>query len=105
MFEIFEKIILAGVGFATMTKEKAENIVDSLIAKGQIKAKDKKAMVNRLLKHTRKLDKDIEARMKKISLDVVRGSQKQIDSINKKLHALSSQISKPKKKTAKKKKK
>jgi len=40
MFEILEKIILAGVGLATMSKEKAEKLVDAMIQKGKIRAKD-----------------------------------------------------------------
>ncbi len=104
MFEILEKLILVGVGFASLTKEKAEKIVDALIAKGQIKAKDKKAMLNKLLKYTQKLDKDIENKMRQVSLNVVKGSQKQIDALNKKLAKLNKDISDTKK-TAKKNKK
>ena len=102
MFEILEKIILAGAGFASLTKEKAEKIVDTLIAKGQVKAKDKKAVLNKLLKHTRQLDKNIEKKMKDVSSSVVKGTQKQIDAINKKMAELSREIKRPKNKTSKK---
>ncbi len=104
MFEILEKFVLAGVGFASLTKEKAEKIVDTLIAKGQIKAKDKKAMLSRLLKHTKKLDKDIENKMKQVSLNVVKSSQKQIDALNKKLDKLKKDINITKKNAVKKRK-
>jgi polyhydroxyalkanoate synthesis regulator phasin len=100
MFEILEKFILAGAGFATLTKEKAEKIVDALIAKGQIKAKDKKAMLNHILKNTHKLDKDIENKMRQVSLDVVKNSQKQIDVLQKKLTQLTKDISSAKQKSA-----
>ncbi|MBU4304931.1 MAG: hypothetical protein KJ893_04835 [Candidatus Omnitrophica bacterium] len=85
MFELLEKLILAGVGLAMLTKEKAEKIIDSLVDKGQIKAKDKKAMLNRLLKGTEKLDKDLENKVREVSLNVVKNSQKQIDALHKKL--------------------
>ncbi|MBU1086009.1 MAG: hypothetical protein KKD05_00645 [Candidatus Omnitrophica bacterium] len=104
MFEILEKLVLAGVGFASLTKEKAEKIVDALIAKGQVKAKDKKAMLSRLLKHTQKLDKDIENKMRQVSLNVVKSSQKQIDALNRKLAQLNKDISSVKQKSGKKKK-
>ncbi|MBU1045369.1 MAG: hypothetical protein KJ915_13350 [Candidatus Omnitrophica bacterium] len=103
MFEILEKLILAGVGFASLTKEKAEKIVDALIAKGEVKAKDKKAILNRLLKHTQKLDKDLENKMRQVSLNVVKNSQKQIDALNKKLAQLNKSMSSSKKSDKKKK--
>ena len=103
MFEVLEKLILAGVGFASLTKEKAEKIIDALIAQGQIKTKDKKAMLNRLLKHTRKLDKDIENKIKQVSLSVVKSSQKQIDALNKKLVKLNKDIGNAKKNSKKRK--
>jgi len=98
MFEILEKLILAGVGFANLTKEKAENLVDTLIKKGQIKAKDKKAVLNKLLKGTHQLDKDIENKMKQVSLSVVKNSQKQIDALNNKLTQLTKKLETEKKK-------
>ena len=113
MFEMLEKIVLAGVGLANLTKEKAEKLVDTLIKKGQIKAKDKKAVLNKLLRGTKKLDKDLERKMRQISEGVLAGSQKQIDALNKKLTKLSkaleserkkNEISKPKKITKAKKK-
>lgn len=97
MFEILEKIILAGVGLANMTKEKAEHLVDTLIAKGQLKAKDKKAVLSRILKQTKQLDKELEDKIKTISVGIVKNSQKQIDGLNKKLAGLAKEL-----KTAKK---
>ena len=101
MFELLEKIILAGVGLANLTKEKAEKLVDTLIKKGQIKAKDKKAVLNKLLQGTEKLDKELERKMKQVSLSVVRNSQKQIDALNKKLVHLSKALEVEKKKNKK----
>lgn len=85
MFEILEKIILAGVGLASLTKEKAEELVDALIKKGQVKAGDRKTVLNRLLKGTKKFDKQLEKKMKQVSSKMVSGSQKQIDMLKKKL--------------------
>ncbi|MDD5747426.1 MAG: hypothetical protein PHO30_09230 [Candidatus Omnitrophica bacterium] len=109
MLELLEKVILAGVGLANLTKEKAEAIVDSLIAKGQIEAKDKKAVLHRLLKGTAELDRQLEDRIKDVSLSVVKNSYKQIDVLNKKLAKLAKDLEAAKKKStgtqAKKKKK
>ncbi|MBU1045370.1 MAG: hypothetical protein KJ915_13355 [Candidatus Omnitrophica bacterium] len=99
MFELIEKIILAGVGLANLTKEKAESLVDMLIKKGQIQAKDKKAVLSRLLKSTKQLDSDLENKMKQVSISVVKNSQKQIDALNKKLAQLAKSLEVEKKKT------
>ncbi|MCG2712601.1 MAG: hypothetical protein L6416_09820 [Candidatus Omnitrophica bacterium] len=85
MFEILGKIVLAGVGLANLTKEKAEKLVDALIKKGQIQAEDKKAVLSRLLQGTKKLDKDLEKKMKQISAGILDQSQKQINALNNKL--------------------
>ncbi|MBI4845822.1 MAG: hypothetical protein HY810_05045 [Candidatus Omnitrophica bacterium] len=93
MLEILEKIILAGVGLANLTKEKAEALVEILVEKGQVKAKDKKAVLSKLLKGTEQLDKQLEKKIKDISLNVVQGSQKQIDILNKKLEIMAKNLS------------
>ena len=98
MFEILGKIVLAGVGLANLTKEKAEKLVDTLIKKGQIRAKDKKAVLNKLLQGTKKLDKDLEKKMKQISEGILSKSQKQIDGLNKKLAKLSKALEAEKRK-------
>ena len=72
--------------------------MELLITKGQIKAKDKKAVLNRLLKGTKKLDQELEKKIKNISLNVVKNSQKQIDNLNKKLVILSEALEREKKK-------
>ena len=92
MFEVLEKIILAGVGLASMTKEKAEKLVDVLIEKGKIKAKDRKAVLGRLLEGTKKLDKELEKKMKQVSSKMLRGSQKQIGMLKKKLAKLAKDL-------------
>ncbi|MBU1086010.1 MAG: hypothetical protein KKD05_00650 [Candidatus Omnitrophica bacterium] len=99
MFELIEKIILAGVGLANLTREKAESLVDALIKKGQIQAKDKKAVLSRLLKSTEQLDRDLEKKMKQVSLSVVKNSQKQIDALNNKLAQLAKALESEKKKS------
>jgi len=96
MLQILEKIILAGSGLVSLTKEKAEKLVDSLVEKGQLKSKDKKAMVAKLLKATKDIDKNIEAKMKNIALSVVKKSHKQIESLDKKMAKLEKELLKHK---------
>ena len=108
MLEIFEKIILAGAGLMSMTRDKAEQLVDTLVEKGQVEAKDRHAMLSRLLKGTEKLDKELEKKMQAVALNVVKNSEKQIDALHKKIAQLSGEMQKVKKagtKTGRKKQK
>ena len=97
MLELFEKIILAGAGLVSMTRDKAEQLVDTLIEKGQVEAKDRHAMLSRLLKGTEKLDKELEKKMQAVALNVVKNSEKQIDALHKKIAQLSGEMQKVKK--------
>ncbi len=105
MLEILEKIILAGVGLVSMTKEKAEELVDTLIKKGQVKARDRNAILSKLLKGTKKFDKDLEKKMKQISSNIMSSSQKQIDIMKNKLAKVANDLHFEKKKGKIKKKK
>lgn len=105
MFETLEKIILAGVGLVSMSKEKAEELVDMLIKKGEIKAKDRKAVLGKLLKNTKKFDRDLEKKMKKTTDQLMRSSQKQIDVLKKKIAKVAKDLHLEKKKSKIKKKK
>ncbi|RKY36955.1 MAG: hypothetical protein DRP78_02385 [Candidatus Omnitrophota bacterium] len=98
MLELFEKMILAGAGLATLTREKAEKVVDTLVEKGQLKSKDKKALVSKLLKGTKDFEKDLENKMKGVAFNVVKNSEKQIDILHKKLEKLAKELEVEKKK-------
>jgi len=97
MLELFEKIILAGSGLITMTKEKAEQLVDAMIAKGQLHAKDKKTMINRLIMGTQQFDKEMDRRIRDTSLGVVKNTEKQIDALHRKVAKLAGELEKAKK--------
>ncbi|MCM8813252.1 MAG: hypothetical protein NC924_04870 [Candidatus Omnitrophica bacterium] len=106
MLEIVEKLILAGVGLANMTKEKADKLADTLISKGQLQAKDKNAAVSKILDATRKVDKQLEEKMRDIALGVMKGTEKvmsgtekQIDQLHKKIAKLSADLEAERKKT------
>jgi len=105
LFEILEKIILAGVGLATMSKEKAEKLVDAMIQKGKIRAKDKKAAVSRILKSTKQLDNGLKKKMKKISAEKLKKYHKQINILKKKIATVSDKLNKKKLKIKKRKSK
>ena len=70
--EEFKKIILAGVGAAAVTAEKAEQVVNYCVEKGELTVEQGK-VVNEELKHSvkQKVDATKEKFKKKTSLDDV----------------------------------
>ena len=59
MFDLFKKTVLMGLGAMTITKEKAENLVDELIKKGEL-AKDKRSKaIQDLLEKANEQEKEI----------------------------------------------
>ena len=53
MFDILKKTYLAGLGLALLTKEKTEELVDDLIAKGEVAEKDRSKVTEDLLKRAK----------------------------------------------------
>jgi len=72
---ILKSTVLAGIGFASLTKQKAEELVDTLIKAGELNHSDKKTAVMELLERaeteatevTTKLSAQIEEGLRKIS--------------------------------------
>jgi len=60
MFETLDKILLAGLGAASMTREKAEKIFDEYVARGQAERGSKSGFVKELMTHAEKARKDLE---------------------------------------------
>jgi len=92
VFEILEKIILAGAGLVSLTKEKAEAIVDAMIAKGQVKAKDRIAVLGKILRSTKRFDKEFDKKMKKVSSEITKEYEKQIAILKGKMAKLAKDL-------------
>ncbi len=60
MEEIIEKIILAGLGAISITREKAEKIVQDLVQKGEIAKEEQPEFVKKLLERSKLTRKEIE---------------------------------------------
>ena len=50
MSELIKKILLASVGAVSLTKEKAENLLEDLVKRGEIAREDKTSLLNEILK-------------------------------------------------------
>ncbi|MEN8128496.1 MAG: phasin family protein [Planctomycetota bacterium] len=60
MFETLDKIMLAGLGAMSMTKEKAESIFDEYVEKGKARKEQRAGFVQDLVDHAEKAKGDLE---------------------------------------------
>ena len=95
---ILKNTVLAGIGFASLTKKKAEELVDSLIKTGELSKSEKKKAVLELLSKaessakeaTSKVTGEIDKAMKKIT--VVKS--KDMEALTKKVDKLARSVTK-----------
>lgn len=99
---ILRNTVLAGIGFAELTRKKAEQLIDSLIKTGELSKSEKKKAVLELLSKaekgtkevTSKLSQEVEKGFKKISM----ARKTDIDALSKKVDKLARAIAKIEKK-------
>lgn len=73
MFKAIDKLMLAGFGALSMTKEKAEKIFDDYVSRGEIEKDKKKGFVKDIMESADKTREDLE---KMISDEVEEASKK-----------------------------
>jgi polyhydroxyalkanoate synthesis regulator phasin len=89
MSDIIKKVFLAGLGAATLTREKAEDIIEELVKKGELSREEKPGVLNDLLKATEKhkdemqnfVKEEVQKALK--TLNIV--TKEDIDSLEKRL--------------------
>jgi len=60
MFETLDRIMLAGLGALSMTRERAEKIFDEYVERGQAERGTRTGFVKELMDHAEKSRKDLE---------------------------------------------
>lgn len=66
MIDLIRKTVLAGVGFAALTKEKAEEIIHELTKAGNISEEEGRKAVEELMEKSEKARKDFEKQVEKL---------------------------------------
>ena len=74
MFETLDKVMLAGLGAMSMTKEKAEQIFDEYVEKGKVQKEHRAGFVKDVMDQAEKAKDDLE---KVISEQVEKAMTKQ----------------------------
>jgi polyhydroxyalkanoate synthesis regulator phasin len=90
------KAMLFGLAALSLTKEKAEEIIDDLVKRGEMSEKDRGAMVEKLLKEaeTQKgvIEEKVSALAQKIMTDMGVLTQKDLKNILKRLDGIERKV-------------
>lgn len=100
---ILKNTVLAGIGFAELTRKKAEELIDTLIKTGDLSKSQKKEAVLELLtkaetktkETTSKVGKEIEKAIKSVSITKksdIEALSKKIDKLNRKISDLEKKL-------------
>jgi poly(hydroxyalkanoate) granule-associated protein len=65
VFELIQKVILAGIGTASMTKEKVEGLVDELVKRGEVASEERPKIVQDLLARVEDSERMLEVKVRK----------------------------------------
>lgn len=66
MFDLLKKTILTGIGIASMTKDKIEELGKKISKESKLSAEEGKKFVNDLLKQSEKAKENFEAQVQKL---------------------------------------
>lgn len=106
---LLKNTVLAGIGFASITKKKAEELVESLIKIGELEKSDKKKAVMELLAKAEAGTKDAREKVGKFTKDIEKTVRKMsmakktdVEALSKKIDKLTRVVSNLEKKLAEK---
>lgn len=96
MAKLIEKGISLGLGLFTMTREKAEEVVDKLIEKGEISREEASGalddLLNRAEKEKKELEKRINTSMENTLKNFNLATKDEIKELNQKLDDISDKL-------------
>ena len=106
MADVLKKGLLAGIGVFSLTKERAEELVDELVKRGEVskeeKAKVVKELVDKAEARSMELAKKIDIQVKKAVTKMKTSKEEEIQSLTEKIDQLTAQVEKLQKKLNKK---
>jgi polyhydroxyalkanoate synthesis regulator phasin len=102
--DIIRRAVLLGLGVISLTKEKAEEVVDDLVKRGEIASGERFKTVDTLLKEAEKQEKELERKIsgtvQRIVADMGLPTKKDLEEISATLKKIETKISSPDKKDA-----
>jgi len=104
MEDLFKKFVYTGVGLVSLTAEKLENSINSLVAENKISTEEGKKIVEDLMSKTEAKKDEFEAKLKEVTEGVVAKfdflKKHDYDALVQRVEALEAEVAK--KKTTKK---
>ena len=96
MLELVKKAIYTGVGFAVLTKEKAEELVKELAQQAQFSEQEGKELLESVLKQSEQARNDFQAKLEDGVLAVVKklnlATKDEVTSLKAKVDELSAKV-------------
>lgn len=71
MFDLFRKGYLVGLGLASLTREKVEEVVDELVRRGEVAEKDRPRVVDDMITRMRDEQKRLTSMLRETAQKVV----------------------------------
>jgi polyhydroxyalkanoate synthesis regulator phasin len=95
--DIIKKTMLLGLGLVSLTKEKAEGMVDELVRRGEVASQDRYKAVDSLLKEAEKQEEEFTRKMAgtvhKVMADLGLPTKKDLDEILRTLKSIEQKLS------------
>ncbi len=99
---LLEKVILSGLGLASLTQDKVQKLVDELVKEGELSDKDGALLAKKAMDSFEKSRKEMEKRTQMTVKEVVEKfdipSKKEIAALEKKIDELTKKLDEGKKK-------
>jgi len=96
MMDIIKKAMLLGLGFFSLTKEKAEEFVDDLVKRGEVSREEKFKIVDKLLKEAETQKEELVGKIsetvQKVITDLGLPTKKNLNEISKRLEEIEKRI-------------
>ena len=93
---MIKKAMLLGIGLISLTKEKAEEIVDDLIKRGEVSREERFKMVDKLLREAEKKEEELTGKINEIVQNTITqvglASKKDLEAISKRLAEIEKRI-------------
>jgi polyhydroxyalkanoate synthesis regulator phasin len=94
--DMIKKAMLLGLGVISLTKEKAEEVVDDLIKRGEVSKQERLKMVDKLLKEAEKKEEELTGKINEIVQKTITQiglvSKKDLEALSKRLAAIEKRI-------------
>jgi len=92
MLDLFRKGYLIGIGLASLTREKVEDVVDELVKRGEIAEKDRPGvmddMITRMRDEQKRLTNMLRETAQKVVVEMGVPSRQQFDALQKRVEEL-----------------